>query len=67
MPVIGEVNVGWQEARVRRVWVHHIFISSLGGSDGPAAVHYGNGRPKKGTSQESFLTDARDQQRPMLR
>ena len=26
---IGEVSVGWQEARVWRIWVNHIFISSI--------------------------------------
>lgn len=35
---IGEVNVRWQRARVWRVWVHHIFISSVSCDNGPAAV-----------------------------
>ena len=34
---------------------------------GRAAVHYGNGRPKKGTSQGPFVTDAQDQQWQMWR
>lgn len=54
---IGEVNVSWQETRVWRIWVHHIFISSISCGSGPAAVLVWQRQAWKGSSQKSCERD----------